>query len=148
MTYSPKFRGNSALGASRKTGSNYTNGSGQMLIKSRPVCINALSKIVGVNVSDQTSVQRMVGICAEDIPNTASGQVMDIGRLEDVVTSFALGDALYVGKDGFITNIKPEIGVGGFVSGDFIIFIGVVVQNEFNVGQKDIKVMLSVIGQL
>ncbi|MCX9024607.1 MAG: hypothetical protein OIN85_00760 [Candidatus Methanoperedens sp.] len=95
-----------------------------------------------------SSVQSVVGVTNQDIPSAASGGVIDAGRVEDITTSFALRDVLYVDKSGSLTNIKPDIGVNGFVHGDYVVLVGVVVLNEFNGLKKDLKLMLSVIGQL
>lgn len=151
MSFSPYFLNKSATGTvsgSRGTITNFMNGSGSTLAKATLVAVNASSQLVPVSVSDEPTVSKIVGCTGMEIPNAAIGSVVDNGRLEDVTISFAIGDALYLGKDGFLTNNKPDYGIDGFEAGDFIIFIGVVVQNEFNPSLKDIKLMISVIGQL
>jgi hypothetical protein len=147
MTYSPKFRGNTATGGSRAVGAGYTNGSGGQLNKGSVVSINGAGNILTIDVSDETSVKRLVGLVEDDLPNLATGQVVDTGRLEDI-SGFNVGDALYVSAAGGLTTTQPSIGVGGFESGDFVIFVGVVVKNEFNALQKDLQLFLTVVGQL
>jgi hypothetical protein len=148
MGYSPLFRGSSAKAPSRALQTNYPNASGSTLVKGTVVAVNSSSQIVSIDVSDEVVVQALVGVTAIDIPNSATGAIMSGGRLEEITQTFALGDAIYVGKNGVITNTKPSQGVGGFVAGDFVIFVGVVVKNEFDAAKKDIQLMFSLVGQL
>lgn len=148
MTYSPLFFFAQSKGSSRQTSTNYQNASGFTINKSTPVSLNSSGQLVVIDVTSQASVQAMVGLAGIDIPNAATGAVIDNGRLEDVTTSSAVRDILYVSKTGGLTNVKPEIGVGGFVSGDFVVLVGVVIANEFNGSLKDIKLMINVIGRL
>lgn len=148
MSYSPKFRGTLGQGSSRQLATNYINGLGSILVKGTPVSTNTSGQMILVDVSDQVSVQRLVGVCAADTSSGASGQVVDGGRLEDVTTSYTVGTSLYIDKTGAISSVVPSVGVGSFTFGDFAIFVGVVVKNEFDPTKKDIKLMLSVIAQL
>lgn len=148
MGYNPNFRGTQAKGSSRQLSTNFQNASGSTLLKSAPVSVNASGQIIVPDVTSQTSIQALVGLAGMDIPNSANGAVVDNGRLEDITTSFAIGDAIYLSKAGGLTNLKPDYGVGGFGEGDFVVFIGVIVKNEFNGSLKDLKLMISVIGQL
>lgn len=148
MSFSPFFFNKNATGAVRAITTNFQNASGSTLTKGTPVCVNASSQLTNVNVSSEASVMALVGLTNVSIPNAATGGVQDSGRLEDVSVGFALGDPLWISKTGGLTNVKPEIGVGGFTDGDFVVFVGVVVRNEFNVSLKDIKMMLSIVGQL
>ncbi|NJO48242.1 MAG: hypothetical protein HC840_00840 [Leptolyngbyaceae cyanobacterium RM2_2_4] len=148
MTYSPSFFNKESKGSSRQTITNFQNGSGSTLDKATLVSVNTSSQLVPTSVSSETLVQAIVGMTNISIPNAATGSVADFGRLEDITTSFAVGDAVYLNKDGTLTNTKPQIGINSFTDGDFVIFIGVVVKNEFNVSLKDLKLMISVIGQL
>lgn len=152
MSYSPFFFNKSATGTvsgSRGTTTNFMNGSGSSLAKATLVAVNSSSQLIPVSVTNESTVGKIVGMTGMSIPNAAIGSVVDNGRLEDVSLLFTIGTALYLGKDGNLTSEKPDYGgVGGWAAGDFIIFIGVVVQNEFNPSLKDIKLMISVIGQL
>jgi hypothetical protein len=148
MGYSPLFRGNSAKAPSRSLQTNYPNASGSTLLKGTVVAVNTSSQIIKVDPSDEAKVSALVGIVAIDIPNAATGAVSSGGRLEEIAQSFSLGDAIYVGKDGIVTNVKPDYGVGTWAAGDFVIFVGVVVKNEFDITKKDIQLMISVVGQL
>lgn len=152
MSYNPATDGSTSSppfsGSARSLASGYQNASGGTLAKATPVSVNASGQLIAIDVSNQAIVQAMVGLTTASIPNAANGQITDSGRLENVTSSFTVGDALYVSKTGGITNLKPDIGTGGFVSGDFVIFIGVLVNNEFVPANLDIKLMLSTIGQL
>jgi hypothetical protein len=143
MSYSPFFRGSNAKGSVRNLQSGYQNGTGGTLAQGTPVTVNLAGQLVAVDVSNDAMANGIVGLVAADIPVSASGQVLDNGRLENVSMGFNVGDILYVSKSGFLTNIIPDYGVGGFAAGDWIIFVGVVVQNEFNALQKDIVVSIS-----
>lgn len=148
MTYSPFFINKQGSGSSRAVTTNFQNGSGGTLAMGSPVAINTSGQLIVPNVSTEAHIQAMVGLTGISIPNAATGAVVQSGRLEEVTTSFAIGDSFYLSKTGGLTNVKPDIGVGGFVAGDFVVFLGVVVKNEFNAILKDFKIMMSVIGQL
>lgn len=149
MTYSPNFRGNTNKVGADKLTSTYVNGSGGTLTQGTPVSVNTISTLVGIDVSDDNSVARFVGLVTVDLPIAATGSVADAGRLEDVGSlGFNLGDSLYVSKTGFLTSTKPDIGVNGFTDGDWVIFIGVVVKNQFDNSKKDIKLAIEKVGKL
>lgn len=148
MSFSPFFFNKNATGAVRAITTNFQNASGSTLNKGTPVCVNTSGQIIGVNVASEASVLAIVGLTNVSIPNAAIGGVQDSGRLEDVSVAFTVGDPLWISKTGGLTNVKPENGIGGFTDGDFVIFVGVVVKNEFNPVLKDIKMMLSIVGQL
>ena len=150
MGYSPYFLNQNSKGSVRSTVTNFQNGSGSTLAMGIPVSVNTSSQIVPLDVTSEASVQALVGMTSVQagIPSGATGSVVDNGRLENVTTSFSVGDAVYAGKDTPLTNVKPDLTVGDWAEGDFVIFLGVVVKNEFNPAQLDIKLMISLIGQL
>lgn len=148
MSYSPFFRGENAKGSSRSTSSGYLNNSGGTLAQATPVYVDSSGDILAVDPSSQAKVLSMVGLLNADTTNGQEGQVSDAGRLENVVIGFSIGSPLWVSKAGFLTATAPAIGSNGFAAGDYVVFVGVVAQNEFNPSDKDIKLMLTVIGQL
>jgi hypothetical protein len=148
MSYSPFFFNQNAKGSSRATQAGFQNGSGSTILQSTPVSVNTSSQTLPLDVTSEASVQAIVGLAGVDTPNGASASVIDNGRLENITTSFSVGDAVYAGISTPLINVKPDIGVAGFASGDFVVFIGVVVKNEFNPSLLDLKLMISVIGQL
>lgn len=149
MSYSPAFRGSNALGSARSAETGYQNGTGFTLTKSTPVSTNTSGQLVKVDVSSETLTQALVGLCSSDIPSAANGMVSNAGRLENISTSFSVGDPIWLGKTaGTLTNVKPDVGVGGFVTSDWVIFVGVITKNEFNGSLKDIQLMIQIVGQL
>lgn len=151
MAYNPLFFGTRANAPSRSLSTGYVNGTLTGILLTKPVSADATGKIAVTDVADENSVMRFVGITTETIPSAASGQVLSGGRLEAIgaqISGFGYGDAVYVGPSGTLINIKPDVGVAGFNSGDWVIFLGVVVKNEFNLGEKDIQLMIEIIGQL
>jgi len=152
MSYSPYFLNKNATGnvaGSRGTVTNFQNGSGSTLAKGKMVSVNASGQLLVTLPTSETLVQSIVGTTSMSIPDAATGSVVDNGRLEDITTSLAIGDPVYLNRDGTFTNIKPSEGdANAFEAGDFVIFVGVVVKNEFNGSLKDLKLMISVIGQL
>ena len=148
MSYNPLNVGAIGKASSRQTITGYQNGTGLTIIKCTPVSTNASGQIIPTDVSDENSSFSFLGLCSVDTPTLANGQVINGGRLEAVTTGFSIGDALWISKASFLTNIKPNEGSNGFVAGDFVIFIGVVVKNEFDVLKKDIMLAIEKIGQL
>lgn len=151
MSYSPNFTNNTGAGAAtsaRKIARNYTNGSGGSLPKGSPVGTLSSGLVDIIDVSDKASVDGFVGLYNQTTPNAASGQVLDSGLLEDITTSFSIGDPVYISKAGILTNIVPVAGSNSFVSGDYVIFLGVIVINEFDNLKKDLKILIAKPGRL
>lgn len=150
MSYSPLFRGSNGKTSARSAETGYTNGTVSTLSKGIVVSTNTSGNLVKTDVSSEALVKALVGLMSADLPAASSGMVINAGRLENVATSFAFGDPVWLNKTaGGLTNIKPDVGNGdGFVSGDFVVFIGVITKNEFNGSLKDIQLMLQVVGQL
>jgi hypothetical protein len=147
MTYNPNFVGSTAT-ASKKIQSPFTSGTGALIPKANPVSLTASGTIIPIDISDETSVYRIVGLCGQDLAGGETGEVIDTGRLEDVTIGYSVGDPLYISKAGFLTNARPDIGVDGFVAGDWVVFIGLVVKNLNDPLKKDIKLMIDIVGQL
>lgn len=145
MSYNP----NSQQGIGRSIQRGYLNGTGSTLAQATLVSANTSGNLVALDVSNEALVLSMVGLTSFAIPAAANGTVISEGVLENVTTAFAIGDAIYASATpGALTNVKPDTGSNGFVAGDFVVFVGVLVQNEFNPAQNDIKLMLSVVGRL
>jgi len=151
MSFSPNFRGTKANAtsiSSRSGSTNYVNGTGVQLNKATVVAVDSNGSLIKVNPSIESQVSAIIGVTGEDILASASGSVVHTGRLENISTTFAIGSPIYLDKNGDLIDVKPEIGISGFSIGDFVVFVGVIVKNEFNPLWKDLKVMLSVVGQL
>lgn len=124
------------------------NNSGVTISKATPVRINTFGELDFINVAIEAQALSVAGCAAEDIPNTTSGVMVTSGKVSDITTSATFGDLMYIDKTGNLTNIKPSIGVNSFVSGDFVVSIGVIAKNPGNPILKDLIIMVDVIGQL
>lgn len=148
MSYNPNATGIAAR-ASRTLVTGYQNGSGSTISLGSPVSSNTSGQILLTDVSDPVSARAFLGLTNVAIPNAANGSVISGGRIENITNPFTVGDPVYVGSSpGTLTNVKPNAGFDGFVSLDFVIFVGVVVKNEFNPLQKDIQLLTQLIGRL
>lgn len=152
MAYNPNFRGNVAKASSRQNKTGYQNGTGSTITQTTPVSkTGTTNHVAPTDVSDEDSVERFVGLFDSDTPSAASNLVVTDGRAESIPSSlgFAIGDTLWLGPTpGSLTNVKPDLSAPGWASGMFVVFIGVVVENEFNSSQLDIQLCRAPIGQL
>lgn len=124
------------------------NNTGASILKGTPVRINNLGELDFIDVSIESQATGIAGIAKETIINGASGSFLSNGKIEDITTTANFGDLLYVDKTGNLTNIKPSIGSNGFVSGDFVLSVGVVAKNINNASLKDLIINVDLIGQL
>lgn len=149
MGYNPLASGTSFKGPSRQLGTNYQNGTGSTMAPATPVAVNSSSHLILVDISDETTVENMVGYVVSAIPSSATGQIISGGRLENISSSYATGTPVWIGPTpGTLTNVKPDLSQPGWASGMFVIFVGVVVANEFNPSLTDIQLFTQIIGQL
>jgi hypothetical protein len=124
------------------------NNTGSTIIKGTPVRVNSSGDIEPIDVSVEDEVLASIGLASEDITTGGTGTVVTAGKIEDVTTTATFDDLIYVSKAGQLTNTKPDIGVDGFVAGDFVIAIGVIIKNDVTPAQKDLVVNIQTIGQL
>lgn len=149
MSYSPVSYNPQSTGSSEAVISNYTNASSVTAIpQGMGVSCNSSGLVVPLDVSNETNVKALVGAANVRIPASSSGPVISEGRLQTITTAFSVGNALYFDTSGNPTNIYPTIGSNGFVSGDWIVFLGVLVPNVANPSETDIQLFIQVIGQL
>lgn len=152
MAYNPNFRGNNAKGSSTSNASTYQNSTVSTMPVATAVSKGASSnQMVLVDVTDENTVERWLGLTSESVPSSASGLVSGEGRLENIPLGlgFSIGDTLWAGvTPGSLTNVKPDLSQPGWASGYFVLFVGVVVQNQFNPGLQDIQIFRQLIGQL
>lgn len=148
MAYNPNYFLPNAKAPSRAIVTGYQNGTVSTIAKTVPVSADSSGKLTITDVTSETSVNAFVGITQSSIPSSANGSVVSGGRLEDVTTSLNIGDPVYLGLSGTLISTKPDYGVAGFAIGDFVVFLGVVVKNEFDNTKKDIQLMIETIGQL
>lgn len=125
-----------------------TNNTGVTINKGTPVRINSSGELGFVNVAVENEVLNIIGVASQSILDGSSGTAVGSGKIEDITTGFALGDTVWLSKSGGLTNIKPSIGINGFVTGDIVVFIGVIAKNESNPALKDLIVAIERQGQL
>lgn len=149
MAYSPFSFNPESLGSARALVTDYQNASLSTAIPQGMACsINNAGKLVPLDVSNQASWQNFVGYAYVRIPASAIGPIIANGRLQNITTSYPIGSALYIDTNGNPTNIIPTYGVNGFVSGDMVIFSGVLVPNETNPLETDIALFTQMVATL
>ena len=150
MSYNPLYVGSMALGSARQTQTSYTNGTGSTMPVGTAVSTNNAGNIVLLDVTNESTVESWVGLTSQAIPSTALGTVISDGRIPNVNSlGFSVGEPVWVGvSPGSLTNVKPDLTAPGWASGYFVIFVGVVVQNEFVNTQQDIQLCRQIIGEL
>jgi hypothetical protein len=146
MTYRPFSDIISAISGSVNK-SQLFNNTGTVIDSAVPVRLNSSGNIATVDISIENHVFGIVGLTQDPISNLSYGWVVTEGKLEDVV-GFNFGDYIYLSKSGNLTNIAPSEGVGGFVSGDWVVRVGVIGKNETNPLLKDLFVSINIVGQL
>ena len=124
------------------------NESGSGIAALVPVSIDDNGYLTTIDVSDDNTVFSIVGVTQSFVANNSSGLVSLAGRIENVGLSFAHGDYVYVSKTGELTNQHPEIGINGFVAGDAVIRVGVIVRNINTPLNKDLLVRMQLVGKL
>lgn len=148
MTYSPSFFNANSTGNSQGVSVSFINGTLSTIDKASAVSLNTSGNMVPVDISSESSILALLGLTTTSVASAASTPVISHGLLEDITTSFAVGDAIYLNYDGTLTNVKPDLTAPGFSAGYFCVFVGVITKNQYNPVKKDIKLMISVIGQL
>lgn len=152
MSYNPNFVGNPSSLTVGSSSTGYQNNTGSTAGIATAVSASAANpgQFLLTDVSNEPSAEGWLGLTSQSIPNLASGLVISDGRLENVQSlGFTVGQAVWVGSTpGTLTTTQPSIGVAGFVSGDFVLFVGVIVQNEFNPSNQDLQLCRQIIGQL
>ena len=155
MSYNPLYVGANALGTSVALVTQYFNNTGVAIAQGTPVSsAGTLNYIAPTDVTDQNSVQAFVGYAQARIPNASLGNIISGGRLQNLQGySFSIGDAIYFSVLGtYLQNTKPVDSSGNpvapFVSGDIMVFSGVIVQNEDNPSLQDLQILTQVLGAL
>jgi hypothetical protein len=149
MTYSSRLRGSILqVGTTSSEIPARINSSGGSLNKTDPVRLDASGNIQKIDPSIEVQALACIGVAKDSVASLSLTPIVTQGRLENVTVPGTFGDPLYVSKAGGLTNIKPSIGVGGFVEGDFVIFIGIIVKNQTNPLLTDLMVNVRVVGQL
>ncbi len=150
MSYSPtSFNSQTAVTFGNASG--YQNGTISAIALGTAVSTNTSGQLVLTDVSNEALSEGWLGLAAFRIPSAAIGQVATDGRIQNIPTSlgFSVGDPIWVGNTpGTLTNVRPDLTISGWVSGDYVLFVGVVVQNQYNPSAQDIQISRQIIGQL
>lgn len=124
------------------------NNTGSTITALTPVGINTTTgELQLVDPGVESQALNTVGVLPKDIANGSSGRIITSRPLRGIVTSLNYGP-VYVSKSGVLTNTVPDIGVGGFGSGDWVIKVGTLHKNRDNSDTKDLVVNIVVKGQL
>jgi hypothetical protein len=124
------------------------NETGSGIAALTPVAIDNNGTLTTIDVSDDSTVFSIAGVTQVFIAHNASGAVSLAGRIENVSVPFAHGDYVYVSKTGGLTNQHPAIGVNGFVAGDAVIRVGIIIRNANTPANKDLLVRMQLVGKL
>ena len=125
-----------------------TNNTGNTIAARTVVCVNSSGDITPVSVAVEANAFSVIGVTANSISNASSGTIVISGALKNITTSASFGDALFIAIDGSLTNVKPTIGVNGFMAGDFVIKVGIIVKDHTNSLQKNLIINNQIMGQL
>ena len=147
MTYRP-YDALVANSASKGVKFRIQNSSGSSISAFQPVASDGSGKAKSIDVSIEAEAMKIIGVSAETIADGSYGYVYSQGKLENLTTSLTFGDYVYVSKTGSLTSTRPSEGVGGFVSGDFVVRVGLIVQNQAIPSQKDLLINIEIVGQI
>ena len=155
MAFSPFSFNPQSTGSSRQLITNYYNNTGSTIVQGTPLSVTGTANYVTpTDVTSQDSVQAFVGYAYTRISNASLGAVISGGRLQNLQGfGFSIGDAIYMSVLGiYLQNVKPVDNNGNpvapFVSGDMMVFAGVIVQNESNPSLQDLQILTQVFGAL
>lgn len=146
--------GAGAIGWASPTTSQQTtqleNNSGSTINSLVPVRINTSGDMAVVDVSIEAQAMSVVGLTLASVNHGNIGLIVTSGTVYNIGGSWGYGDVLYINKNGTLTNIKPDIGLGSpaFAIGDFIVRIGVVSRQPGSPTQKNLILQVQVLGQL
>jgi hypothetical protein len=127
------------------------NTSGSAIAQATPVKITS-SGMNLIDISSSTDIEAMIGLTLTAIANGANGPIIASGLIPNIgsiYVGFAAGDGVWISSSGTsLTNVPPTSGSNGFVSGMFVIKVGVVQPNLNTPSQLDLLVLIQNRGQL
>jgi len=123
------------------------NNSGVTISQFYPVSMDSNGEAILTDVSNGTA-RTVVGVAVANIDDGDQGQVVLSGKFENFSTLAPLGSELFISKTGELTDTVPDIGVGGFLAGDYVISVGKVMKNLTNPLNKDLIINIDLRGQL
>jgi hypothetical protein len=116
--------------------------------KGTPIRTDSNGDMDFIDVSIEAHAFAASGVTQDVVANLSLGSVVTTGRVTNLTTSFSFNDPVFVSKSGGLTNIKPTIGVDGFVAGDYIVAVGIIGKNAENPSNKDLILNMGIVGQL
>lgn len=122
------------------------------ILRGYPVTINSSGNLALVDITDETSSYAFCGVTSVDCLIGGTANVLVAGSvLYNIPAAFGLtgqwGKHVFVSHAGLLTTTKPDIGVGGFLSQDFIVSVGVTTKNP-STGTTDLILNPTVRGRL
>jgi hypothetical protein len=124
------------------------NGNAGTLSALTPIRSDSNGDANTIDVSVENEALAVVGLTKTSISSGGTGTIVTSGRLTNIGGVWSFGNVLFVSKTGDLTNVKPDIGVGGFIAGDFVIKLGVVTKNAVNPLLMDLILNIQIMGQL
>jgi len=125
-----------------------TNTTGVTINKGTPIRMNASGDPDFIDPSIESQVIAIAAVAQDSVANGVQGVFVTSGKVQNLSVSFLHGDSIWLSKTGGLTDIKPSEGVNGFVSGDFVVMLGVIAKNEANPSLKDLILHIDIMGQL
>jgi hypothetical protein len=126
----------------------YVNSTGSILSPLTVVSINSgTGNLQLASVSIENTILSALGITEASVAIGAEAVIVHKGQIQNVTTSLGYGP-VFLNKDGTLTNTQPNVGINGFVDGDFVLKVGAVSKNKDNPLNKDFIVDFSIVGQL
>jgi len=123
------------------------NTSGSSIAAEVPVC-SVSGDMELIDVSDEAKIFALAGITKAAVNNGAKGTIVTAGLLKNVSITGNVDDPVFISKSGGLTTTKPSLGVAGFVAGDFVVQVGVLLENQSNPANKDLKINFEMRGQI
>ena len=124
------------------------NNTGSLIPAFTPVSVNSSGQLQLVDVTTLNNAIAFIGITVSSIANGTSGPIIISGILSNITTSIAYGTSVWVDITGNLTSVMPQIGVNSFTSGDAVLKVGVITQDAFSPGQKNIVINCQFIATL
>lgn len=126
----------------------YVNSTGSILTALQVISINTgTGNLQLASVSSENTILSGLGLTEAAVPIGDEASIVHKGQIKNVTTSLTYG-AVFLNKDGTLTNTQPNIGINGFIEGDFVLKVGVIIKNKDNPLNKDFIVDFSIVGQL
>ena len=122
------------------------------ILRGFPVTINSSGTLEVVDISNEDSAFAFCGVTSLDCLIGGTANILTAGNiLYDIPASFGLtglwGKPIFVSHSGTLTTTKPDVGVGDFVSQDFILSVGITTKNP-NTGTTDLILNPRIVGRL